>query len=102
MSSLEDVHKKPDEEDEEPPVLSVREAKRAEKKARRKFRHEISKRMWKVAARRIGMFARPAQLHEASRILTDRYMHAVDHAPTRVKPIEEVVVPQEVRQEVTA
>jgi hypothetical protein len=90
MSSLaEDVRKKPDEEEDEPPVLSPREAKRAEKKARRKFRHEISKRMWKVACRRVGMFARPAQLHAEARILTDRYMHAVDHAPTRVKPIEE-------------
>jgi hypothetical protein len=97
MSSLaEDIRKKPDDEDEEPPALSARETKRAEKKGRRKFRHEISKRMWKVAARRIGMFARPAQLHEAARTLTDRYMHAVDHAPTQVKPIAEVTVPVEV------
>jgi hypothetical protein len=63
------------------------EDKKLAKKGRRKFRHEIQKRMWKVACRRIGFMARPAQLHEAAKILTDRYMHAVDHAPTRVEPV---------------
>lgn len=64
------------------------------KRARRKFRHEIEKRMWRVACRRIGTFARPAQLHEAAKVLTDRYMHAVDHAPTQVKPLEAGEVPE--------
>jgi hypothetical protein len=65
-----------------------------EKKGRRKFRHEMQKRMWKVAARRIGMFARPAQMHEAAKIMTDRYMRQVDHAPAKVIENQGQIIPE--------
>lgn len=67
--------------------MSSREEKSAEKKARAKFRHEIEKRMLRVATRRVGMCSTTGQLHAYARTLTDRYMHLVDHAPAQVSPI---------------
>lgn len=64
------------------------EEQKAEKKARRKFRHEIAHRMRRIAIRRTGLFTTDAQLDAAAKMLTDRYMHKVDHAPTRVEAIE--------------
>lgn len=68
--------------------MSSRAEKSAEQKARRKFRHEIEKRMLRVATRRVGMCSTTGQLHAYARTLTDRYMHLVDHAPAQVRPIE--------------
>jgi hypothetical protein len=59
------------------------------KKARRKFRHEIFKRMEKVAMRRMKCFATDAQIKAAARVLTDRYLYAVDHVPAKVEAIAE-------------
>jgi hypothetical protein len=73
--------------------MSSREEKSAEKKARRKFRHEIEKRMLRVATRRVGMCSTTGQLHAHAKTLTDRYLHMVDHAPAQVKPIEEAIEP---------
>jgi hypothetical protein len=73
---------------EEKPV-DKRAEKIAEKKARRKFRHEIAHRMRRIAIRRTGLFTTNAQLDMAAKLLTDRYMHKVDHAPTRVESIPE-------------
>jgi hypothetical protein len=68
----------------------------AEKKAcAKKFRHEIEKRMLRVATRRVGMCSTTAQLHAYARTLTDRYMHLVDHAPAQVKSPIETEVPAE-------
>ncbi len=74
-------------------VTSSRDEKRNAKKARRKFRHEISKRMRRIAIRRIGLNATGPQLDHAVKILTDRYMHKVDHpvgtlapAPAQIPP----------------
>jgi hypothetical protein len=72
---------------EEKPV-DKRAEKNAEKKARRKFRHEIAHRMRRIAIRRTGLFTTNAQLDMAAKMLTDRYMHKVDHAPTRVEEIK--------------
>jgi hypothetical protein len=69
-------------------------AKREAKAGRRKFRHEISRRMRRIAVRRIGLMATGPQLAHATKILTDRYMHKVDHAPTQVKPLETAEIPQ--------
>lgn len=68
--------------------MSSRAEKNTEQKARRKFRHEIEKRMLRVATRRVGMCSTTGQLHAYARTLTDRYMHLVDHAPATVQPIE--------------
>jgi hypothetical protein len=65
--------------------MSSQEERNAAKKARRKFRHEILKRMEKVAMRRGRCFMTDAQIAAGARILTDRYMHQVDHAPARVE-----------------
>ncbi len=72
--------------------MSSLERKEA-KKARRKFRHEISKRMRRIAIRRIGLQATGAQLDAATKILTDRYMHKVDHAPLAETALDPVVIP---------
>ena len=63
--------------------------RKAERKARRKFRHEIFKRMKRVAIRRCGLFCTGPQLDQMAKVFTDRYMHAVDNVPTRVEPIPE-------------
>jgi hypothetical protein len=68
----------------------VADERKAEKRARKKFRHEIEKRMLRVATRRVGMCSTTRQLHAYARTLTDRYMHLVDHAPAQVKSIDEV------------
>jgi hypothetical protein len=70
-----------------------KEAKRETKKARRKFRHEISRRMRRIAIRRVGTFATGPQLDHATKILTDRYMHKVDHAPLEETALDPVVIP---------
>lgn len=75
-------------------------AKQETKCARRKFRHEISKRMRRIAIRRIGLMATGPQLHAATKILTDRYMHKVDHAPMTVAPAPEVIPPRASEQEI--
>lgn len=46
--------------------------------------------MRRVAIRRGGMYMTNPQIEMAARILTDRYMHAVDKMPTKVEPIEAV------------
>lgn len=61
-----------------------------QKKGRRKFRQEILHRMRAVALRRMKIYGTNAQIDAAAKILTDRYMHAVDNMPTQVKPIEAV------------
>jgi hypothetical protein len=71
--------------------MPSREERNAAKKARRKFRHEISKRMRRIAIRRIGLMVTGPQLHNATKILTDRYMHKVDHAPVTLAPVPETV-----------
>jgi hypothetical protein len=45
------------------------------------------KRMERVAMRRMKCFARNAQIKAAAKVLTDRYMHQVDHAPATVQPV---------------
>jgi hypothetical protein len=60
--------------------------KSAEKKARRKFRHEIFKRMRRIAVKRFGLYGTKGQLDAMAKVWTDRYMHSLEHAPTRVAP----------------
>ena len=64
--------------------MSSPDEKREVKRGRRKFRAEILKRMERVAMRRMRCFATNAQIKAAARVLADRYMYAVDHAPTKV------------------
>lgn len=47
------------------------------------------KRMQIVAMRRMKCFATDAQIKAAARVLTDRYMHMVDHAPATAEPTPE-------------
>ena len=64
------------------PAAARREAKRA----RKKFRREIAHRMRRVVIRRVGLMVTNPQLKSMTRTLTDRYMHQVDHVPTKVVP----------------
>jgi hypothetical protein len=68
---------------------SSRAAKNAAKKARRKFRHEIAHRMKRIATKRTGLDSTDAQLRSYTRILTDRYMHKVDHVPAKVEVLNQ-------------
>lgn len=68
--------------------------KRDAKKARRKFRHEISKRMRRIAIRRIGLNATGPQLDAAVKILTDRYMHKVDNPVGTLAPVPASIPPR--------
>jgi hypothetical protein len=74
--------------------MSSREEKQEAKRARRKFRHEIARRMRRIAIKRIGLHATGPQLDLATKTLTDRYMHKVDHAPVKVAPVPEAVPPR--------
>lgn len=52
----------------------------ADKKIKRKLRHEIMAKARKHAFRRIGLFSRDAQLKAAARVLTDRFIAAAKAA----------------------